>query len=239
MNIRNQVTANNSAILSTISQKHDGYPFGSVVPYDVDEQGRPVIYISTLAEHYKNLSVSTKASLTLVDPFGHRSPQAHWRITLLCSFMQVAEEEHTMYRESYLSRFPSAKSYQETHDFFFFRGEVQGARWIEGFGSMGWCSAEEYTSEFLDPLSYDAPVIVAHMNADHADVLERYVRLYLPEHVSLLGPKTSVVMTSISRESVFLRIFSPSKEVDCSIPLPQRVNTSSEAREMLIGMLQR
>ncbi len=237
MNVRDKITAHRSATLSTISQKHDGYPFGSIVPYDVDKEGRPVIYISTLAEHYKNLTVCPKASLTVLDPFGHRSPQAHWRITLLCSFAEVNKKEQVAYRESYLSRFPSAKSYGEAHDFFFFRGEVQGVRWIEGFGSMGWCSAQDYETESLDSLSYHSPGIVAHMNADHSDALEKYVRLYASECAPLLSEKSSVVMTGISDSSLHLRIFAPNEERDLVLPLSQKISTPTEARKVLIEML--
>ena len=49
--------------LSTLSRKQPGFPFGSVMPYGLDEQGRPVFLISTMAMHTQNLRADPRASL--------------------------------------------------------------------------------------------------------------------------------------------------------------------------------
>jgi putative heme iron utilization protein len=41
--------------LSTLSRKQQGFPFGSVMPYGLDNQGRPIFLISTMAMHTQNL----------------------------------------------------------------------------------------------------------------------------------------------------------------------------------------
>jgi putative heme iron utilization protein len=144
MNVREQIASQNSATLATLSQRHEGYPFGSLVPYDIDSEGRPVIYISSIAEHHKNLSVNSQASLTVRDPLGLDAPQAHWRITILCDFLPVPASEIENYQKSYEARFPDSAQFKSTHDFFLFRGEIKSIRWIAGFSSMGWLTAEEY-----------------------------------------------------------------------------------------------
>ena len=53
-------------ILSTLSVKLGGFPFGSVVPYCMDHQGSPLIMISTIAEHTKNLIADSRCSFTLL-----------------------------------------------------------------------------------------------------------------------------------------------------------------------------
>jgi len=52
--------------LSTLSRKQPGFPFGSVMPYGLDNTGRAVFLISTMAMHTQNLQADPRASL-LVD----------------------------------------------------------------------------------------------------------------------------------------------------------------------------
>src|ERR1017187_5214321 len=49
--------------LSTLSRKQPGFPFGSVMPYGLDDQGRPIFLISTMAMHTQNLQADPRASL--------------------------------------------------------------------------------------------------------------------------------------------------------------------------------
>ena len=49
--------------LSTLSRKHSGWPFGSVMPYALDDSGRPLFLISAMAMHTQNLQAEPRASL--------------------------------------------------------------------------------------------------------------------------------------------------------------------------------
>jgi putative heme iron utilization protein len=49
--------------LSTLSRKQQGFPFGSVMPYGLDGDGRPVFLISTMAMHTQNLQADPRSSL--------------------------------------------------------------------------------------------------------------------------------------------------------------------------------
>src|SRR3989304_9694988 len=69
--------------LSTISRKHPGYPFGSVMPYALDEIGRPVFLISSMAMHTQNLQADRRASLLVTQPGWTGDPLATGRVTLM------------------------------------------------------------------------------------------------------------------------------------------------------------
>src|SRR5271156_6899952 len=62
--------------LSTLSRKQPGFPFGSVMPYGLDEHGRPIFLISTMGMHTQNLLADSRASLLVTqddagsDPLG-------------------------------------------------------------------------------------------------------------------------------------------------------------------------
>jgi putative heme iron utilization protein len=47
--------------------RHGGYPFGSLVPYVLDHDGRPIILVSRLAEHTKNIEADARVSLLAHD----------------------------------------------------------------------------------------------------------------------------------------------------------------------------
>ena len=58
--------------LSTLSRKQSGFPFGSVMPYGLDEHGRPIFLISTMAMHTQNLQADSRASLLVTQPDAKR-----------------------------------------------------------------------------------------------------------------------------------------------------------------------
>src|SRR5262250_2710168 len=68
--------------LSTHSRKQPGFPFGSVMPYAVDEHGRPIFLISTMAMHTQNLQADPRASL-LVTKADDDDPLGASRVTLI------------------------------------------------------------------------------------------------------------------------------------------------------------
>ena len=94
--------------LCTVSHSHEGFPFGSIAPYDVDESGRIIVFISRIAEHFKNLTADPRASLFVADRFGSGDPQAYGRATLLATFAPVPEGEFARVAEHYFTRFPAA-----------------------------------------------------------------------------------------------------------------------------------
>src|SRR6202158_601868 len=68
--------------LSTLSRKQPGFPFGSVMPYGLDEHGRPIFLISTMAMHTHNLQADSRASLLVTQPDASGDPLGVSRVTL-------------------------------------------------------------------------------------------------------------------------------------------------------------
>ena len=54
--------------LATLSRKHPGHPFASVMPYALDDRGRPLVLISSMAMHTQNLAGDARASLLVAQP---------------------------------------------------------------------------------------------------------------------------------------------------------------------------
>jgi heme iron utilization protein len=162
-----------SGVLSTHSARFAGYPFGSIAPFVLDQDGRPLILISTIAEHTRNIQKNPHVSLIAFD---HAAPdmQAGGRLTLLGE-ASIADKQEGPLRARYLSYFPQAAQYFDMHDFLFHRIEIRQARYIGGFGNIHWIPG----AELLPPanqLAKQEAGILAHMNADHVDSLRAYCR---------------------------------------------------------------
>src|SRR5205814_3679849 len=80
---RTLVHLGHTGSLSTLSRKQPGFPFGSVMPYGLDDRGRPIFLISTMAMHTQNLQVDPRASLLVTASDAASDPLAAARVTLV------------------------------------------------------------------------------------------------------------------------------------------------------------
>lgn len=161
-------------ILSTNSQRHPGYPFGSVTPFVPDHAGHPLILISTLAEHTKNIAADCKVSLLIFE--GADDLQANARLTLLGEAEQTDKQDAAL-QARYLRYLPEAEQYFAAHDFLLYRIHVQQARYIGGFGRIAWVESDSLLSP-PSRLPGQEAAILSHMNADHGHNLRGYCRHY-------------------------------------------------------------
>ena len=161
-----------NGVLSTLSKRLDGFPFGSVSPYMLDHEGHPVILISTLAEHTKNIDADPRVSL-IVHPCAE-DMQAAGRVTLVGRAERLPDKAG--FGARYLRYLPQAESYFAMHDFHFYRLRVEDVRFIGGFGKIHWIRPERYAPPAAPALAAAEEGILAHMNADHAHNLREYCR---------------------------------------------------------------
>ncbi|HEX8979367.1 MAG TPA: DUF2470 domain-containing protein [Parasulfuritortus sp.] len=160
-----------SGVLSTISKRLEGFPFGSVSPFILDHAGRPVILISEIAEHTKNIDADPRVSI-IVQPYA-ADMQTTGRVTVIGRAERLDDKDTLGPR--YLRYFPQAEGYFAMHDFHFYRVEPVKIRWIGGFGRIFWVDPEAYLSA-AGTLAEVEDGILAHMNADHADMLRNCCR---------------------------------------------------------------
>lgn len=124
-------------MLATASQRFGGHPFGSAVRYALDGNARPLLLVSRLAEHTRNLEADPRASLLVTDPGTHA--QADARVTVVGRCMAVPQDDPGTQR--YLRRFPDAAGLLALGDFAFVRIEPLAVRFIAGLGSIHWLPA--------------------------------------------------------------------------------------------------
>jgi hypothetical protein len=132
-------------VLSTLSDKLDGWPYGSLMPFALTAAGEPLVLLSTLAEHTQNVLNDPRVSLFVHDEAGTReNPQAAARATLICLAEALAGQESIAAGERYLERFPQSARLFQMGDFKLFKLKVERIRYIGGFGDMYWVSRREY-----------------------------------------------------------------------------------------------
>jgi len=180
-----------SGILSTHSARAEGYPFGSVAPFVLDHDCQPIILISNIAEHTKNITANPKVSLLVFA--GAEDLQANARLTLLGEAVKIFKDADADLRTRYLRYLPQAAGYFDMHDFSFYRIHIHQARYIGGFGKMSWLSDTDLFSSITaaeSMLAKQETAIIEHMNADHADNLLNYCKHFHhveATHATMLG----------------------------------------------------
>jgi heme oxygenase (biliverdin-IX-beta and delta-forming) len=125
--------------LATISARRGGWPFASLTAYALTALGEPLLLLSELAEHTRNLRNDPRVSLLVYDSSTLDDPQAGARVTLLGTAELQDDAEA---RRAYVARHPRSEEYLQLADFHVWRLSVTEARYVNGFGDMGWLTGE-------------------------------------------------------------------------------------------------
>jgi heme oxygenase (biliverdin-IX-beta and delta-forming) len=226
-----------SGALATLSRTHAGHPFASVMPYALDEQGQPLVLISSMAIHTQNLQADPRASLLVTQPVANApgqeagDPLAAARLTLLGEARPLSSPDTGKAREIYLARHPRASYWVDFDDFSFWRLEVKDLYFVGGFAAMDWVTADDYRAARPDPLADAGPGILDHMNRDHADALIAYARHFSRE------PADEATMIAIDRLGFRLRLRTGDRLHAVRIAFPREVRSAADSRTVLIEML--
>ena len=229
--VRTLVSRTTVATLATLSRKHAGFPFGSLMPYALDSAGRPLLLISNMAMHTQNLRADPRASLFVAQTLTDGDPLGAARATLIGQAEPVPEGEVASAREFYLTTHENSRSWVDFADFGFFRLEPADIYYVGGFGVMGWVAARDYAEASPDPLAAAAPGIIEHMNADHADAMILIARSYAGFEAM------EASMTSVDRLGFYLRLKTADGMKGTRINYPHPVRTPEETRKALIEMV--
>ena len=218
--------------LSTLSRKQPGFPFGSVMPYGMDERGRPIFLISTMAMHTQNLKVDPRASLLVTQPGTGDDPLGASRVTLVGNVLPIPSPEVPEARKVYLERHANSKYWVDFEDFSFHRLDVVDVYYVGGFGVMGWVSASDYDQAQPDPLADTATGILQHMNADHKDALVLLARTFAGI------PSLEATMTAVDRLGFHVRLKTENGMKGVRIAFLREVSNPGETRTVLVEMVQ-
>lgn len=134
--------------VASLSSDYKGTPFGSLMPYALDEEGNPLIYVSTLAVHTKNLTKNPKCSVMVTkvdddDLFNSARVTFVGKMTKLTDKDEVEKAKKVFY-----GKHKKAEKLDQFHDFAFYKLEIEKIYYIGGFGDIQWVEPKDYKKGF-------------------------------------------------------------------------------------------
>ncbi len=169
-----------AGVLSTHSVELEGYPFGSLTPFVASHEGRPIIFVSALAQHTRNVLADSRLCLTVYDPT-EKDKLASSRVSIMGNGAPVPESEKEMLAERYFAFFPRSRKHERNPDFQFYWIEPHRVRFIAGFGRIHWLPKEGWLLPTPDWKSVEANIL-GHINASHSHQLVDMCRYYREKH---------------------------------------------------------
>jgi putative heme iron utilization protein len=208
------------ATLMTVS----GDPYCSLVNIASHADGSPILLISRLALHTRNILGDSRVSLML-DERAEGDPLEGSRIMLAGRAEEAADEDAAILRRRYLNAHPSAEAFVNFKDFSFFRIRPAAAHLVAGFGRIVDLGPAQFLTDISDccALLEAEQGAIDHMNADHRDTMNLYAtRLLGAEGADWRCTGCDPDGIDMQAEAVTLRL-----------DFPRRIVTAAALREVL------
>lgn len=225
---RRLVRASDRATLATALAGPDGaWPYASLVLVASDYDSSPLLLISSLAEHTKNVQRDARASLLFDGTKGLDDPLTGARVTVLGT---LRPDPDPVRLRRYIARHPAAAAYAGFKDFSLYRLHITRAHLVAGFGRIHWVDAGTLLGLQADVswLRDHEPGILEHMNKDHAETID----LYAEKLLGLSGKGWQ--LTSVDCEGADLRRDGLVARVD----FPAPANDLDAVRKSFVALAQ-
>ena len=220
---RGLIRAADRASLATAGA--DGWPYASLVLLACDHDAAPLLLLSDLAEHSKNLTRDPRVALLVDGTGGLDEPLTGPRVTVLGRAERSADPR---LKARFVARHPGAATYADFKDFAVYRVAVERGHLVAGFGRIHWIEAGDLVDTKISPALAEAePGIVSHMNDDHGEAIDLYVQKLLG------GAGAGWRMTGIDPEGCDFRLGGTVARLD----FPRRINDAAGARAMLVDLV--
>lgn len=228
---RTIAASTNTGTLATLTA--DGDPWASFVTYGL-LGGAPVLCVSNLAEHGRNLTGDRRASIAIVAPATQADPLASGRITLAGHVEAPDGDERAAARAAHLSAVAAAKYYIDYSDFSLWVLRVERVRWVGGYGRMDSTSGPAYAEAEPDPVTPQSAAAVAHLNEDHAESLAAMART-----LGGYPDATAATCTGADRYGLDLRLDTDRGMAYTRIGYPKPIDSINELRSATVELARR
>ncbi|XP_020275178.1 uncharacterized protein LOC109849723 [Asparagus officinalis] len=203
-----------------------------MVDFACDRDGSPILAVSSLAVHSKNLLGNPRCSLLVAKDPEDRTDTA---ITLYGDAISVFDSDREGIRTAYLKRHPHA-FWVDFGDFRFLRVMPKYVRYVSGVATAllgsGEFDAEEYKAAKVDPISQFSLPVTSHMNKDHAE-----------DTKAIVQHSTSVMVDyayMLDLDSLGFNVKAGYKgsTMKLRIPFPRRAEDRKDVKTLIVEMLQ-
>jgi heme oxygenase (biliverdin-IX-beta and delta-forming) len=200
-----------------------GAPYASLVLLAHDHDASPLLLLSDLAQHSRNIAAEPRVSLLLDGTAGYSDPLAGPRLSIQGRAAATADPDLLA---RFTSRHPASAGYAGFGDFRLYRVAVERAHLVAGFGRIRWVDGADFRFADGAALAGVERAVLDHMNADHADALALYA-------TRLLGRSgDGWRMTGIDPEGIDLRREGEIARLD----FPAPVTTAAAVRQALVRL---
>lgn len=182
--------------LGTLQRDQDGHPHVSLVALATAPDGAPLLLISTLSEHTRNLARDDRASLLVTAPSETEDPLAGARLTLMGRLLPA---DQAALRGRHLRRHPAASLYAGFTDFALHRFEIARANFVAGFARARWLPSADLRVDPLFACDDDEAAALDRLHGEDAPLLARIVAAHREA-----GAETAKA-SGIDREGLDLR----------------------------------
>lgn len=231
--LRKSGKASLATTMAADADRAPGAPYATLVTCATDHDGSPVLLLSGLADHTRNLAADDRAALLLDDTHGLPNPQTGERATVMGRIRRIEDAEMLeRCRRRFLARHPATALYAGFGDFAFCRMTVERAHYVGGFARAVWI---DDGASVLSPAPVAAKLAAAesgicdHMNQDHAQAVALYA-------TRLLGlDEGAWNMVAIDADGCDLA----RDDVVVRLPFESPLTSAAEARTVLVDLAAR
>jgi heme iron utilization protein len=217
-----------SCTRAALATSLNGAPYASLVLITLDLDASPLLLLSDLAQHSRNIAFDPRVSLLLDGTEGQPDPLTGSRLTLLGRALPT-DDPRCLAR--FMSHHPASAAYAGFRDFHLYRVMVERGHLVAGFGRIEWINGGDFLFRpDAGALAAAETEILRHMNADHSDTIAHYA-------CGLLGRTgTGWRMTGIDPEGIDLRCDGGTARLDFAAPILSPVLTVEAARAALVQL---
>jgi putative heme iron utilization protein len=206
----------------------NGAPYASLVLLAVDLDASPLLLLSELAQHSRNIAFDPRVSLLIDGTEGLADPLTGPRLTLLGQAQQT-EDPRGLAR--FVAHHPASAGYAGFRDFHLYRVAVERGHLVAGFGRIDWIDGADFLSASgPGTLAAAESGTLRHMNEDHGDAVAHYARALLDR------AGTDWRMTGIDPEGIDLRREGETARLDFPAPVRAPISTPDAARAALVQL---
>ncbi len=229
---RTLVSSMTIGYLATVGE--DGAPWSSLVVYGPTADGNPVLLVSALAEHGRNLAADQRASLAISDPAAPGDPLDRPRITLAGQAVKPEGDAAEAALDAHVAAIPGARLYAGWDDFSVWVLEVQRVRWVGGFAQMDTVGHDEYVAAEPDPTAAMAAAHVAKLNKEHADGL-----LAVAREIAGARGAVSAIATGLDRHGLDLSVTGAGQAAAVRVAFEPRLDDAKAIRPAVLELVRR
>ncbi|ORI20643.1 HugZ family protein [Rhodococcus sp. 1168] len=228
---RTVAASTNTGTLASLTVEGD--PWASYVTYGL-LGGSPVLCVSNIAEHGRNLDHDPRASLSVVSPASVTDPLATSRITLAGVVQRPSGDEMAAARHAHLSAVSAAKYYIDYSDFSVWILRVDRVRWVGGYGRMDSALGEDYASATEDPVATQAAGALTHLNQDHSESL-----LAMARAIGGYPDATESTVMSADRYGLDLAVLTPRGKATTRVAYAAPITALADLRAATVELAHR